>query len=68
MNLYENPTSPKNQFTLTGNKYDGRDVWFNGDKVYLFQKMGIWFLSQTIGALSGFAYSRDGHHCPTEFR
>ena len=46
-------------------EYESRDVWFNGDKIYVFQKMGIWFISTTIGALSGFAYSRQGEMCPT---
>jgi len=68
VNLYQNSNSPRNQFEVQpGVTYEGREVWFNGDKIYLFQKMGIWFISTNVGALSGFAYSRDGGVCPTEY-
>ena len=65
VNLYKDVNSPRNYFNKMSMEYESRDIWFNGDKIYVFQKMGIWFISTTIGALSGFAYSRQGEMCPT---
>ena len=43
-----------------------KPTWKNVDDIYLFQQRGIWFISSTLGSMSGYAYSRQGNECPTE--
>ncbi|CBY31377.1 unnamed protein product [Oikopleura dioica] len=74
--LYNDVDDRRNQFYILrkdevdnlSNKIDpGTAVYSNGDRIYLYCRSKIWFVSMTPGEYSGFAYSRThSGSCPTE--